>query len=113
VAVGPGCAGAGLVEGLEGAGEEENRDLAQLGVALHRLADLVAVPPRHDHVGEDDVGAELARAADRVLAVVHRDDLEVLAREGDAHDLLDGDRVVSEEQGLGHEESGPSLRRGP
>jgi hypothetical protein len=96
-------AGAVLVEGLERAGEEEDRDRAERRVALDRLAELVPVPARHHHVREDDVGLQLARLRERVLTVVHGGDAEVLVREGDAHDLLDRDRVVREKKVLGHE----------
>jgi hypothetical protein len=91
-----------LVERLERAGEEEHRDVREPRIGLHRLADLVAVPPRHDDVREDDVGPELLRLRHRVLAVVDGGDSVVLVREGDAHDLLDRDRVVREEKVLGH-----------
>jgi len=102
VPVGPGGPGAGLVEGLEGPGEEEDRDLAQLRVALDRLAQLVAVLPGHDHVGENDVGLRLPGARQRILAVVDGRDLVVLAGEGDADDLLDRDGVIREQKVLGH-----------
>jgi hypothetical protein len=102
VAVGVRRAGAVLVEGLEGAGEEEDRGGAERGVALDRLAELVPVPPRHHDVGEHDVRLELARLRERLLAVVHRGDAEVLVGEDDSHDLLDGDRVVREKKVLGH-----------
>jgi hypothetical protein len=96
VAVGTGRAGPVLVERLEGAGEEEHRDVLQRRVGLQRLAQLVAVLPRHDDVGEDDVGLDGAGLRERVLAVVHRRDLVVLGGERDAHDLLDRDGVIRE-----------------
>jgi hypothetical protein len=102
MAVCPGLPRAALVECLERAREKQDRDVAQPGIALHRLADLVPVLPRHHDVREDDVRLELARARERILAVVHRRDLEVLVREGDPDDLLDRDRVVREEEVLGH-----------
>jgi len=110
VPVGPSGPGTGLVEGLEGPGEEEDGDLAELRVTLDRLAQLVAVLLGHHHVGEDDVGLGLARPRQRVLAVVDGRDLVVLVREGDAHDLLDRDGVIREQKVLGH--GFPAVRRG-
>jgi hypothetical protein len=102
VAVGSRGASARLVEGLEGAREQQDRDVAQAGITLDRLANLVPVLPRHDDVGEDDVRLQLPRARDRVIAVADRRDPKVLVRESDPDDLLDRDRVVREEKVLGH-----------
>ena len=102
VAIGARGTGPRLVERLEGSGEQEHRHLAELRVGLQRLAELVAVHAGHDGVGEHDVGPGLPRPGERVLAVVHGGDPVVLPGEDDAHDLLDGDRVVGEQQVLGH-----------
>ena len=102
VAIGARGTGPRLVERLEGSGEQEHRHLAELRVGLQRLAELVAVHAGHDRVGEHDVGPGLPRPGERVLAVVHGGDPVVLPGEDDAHDLLDGDRVVGEQQVLGH-----------
>jgi hypothetical protein len=106
VAIGARRAGAGLVEGLEGAGEKEDGHVGELGIGLDRLAQLVAVHARHDRVGQDDVRTHLAGLAESVFPVVHHRYLVVLRREDDAHDLLDGDRVIGEEEGLGHGDLG-------
>jgi len=53
--------GARFVESLERAREKQDGDVLQRGIGLDRLANLVAVPPRHHHVGEDDVRPELPR----------------------------------------------------
>ena len=71
-------------------------------VGLHRLAHVVAALARHHDVGEHDVGPDLARTRDRVVAVVHGHDANVLVGEADPDDLLDRDAVVGEQQGLGH-----------
>jgi hypothetical protein len=97
VAVGAGGAGAPLVERLEGPGEEDDGDVLERRVPLHRLAHLVPAPPRHHDVGQDDVGLLITSLGDRVLAVVHGDDREVLGRQSDRHDLLDGDAVVGQQ----------------
>jgi hypothetical protein len=109
VAVGLGFAGAGLVERLEGAGQQQHRDVLEGRIVLDRLADLVPVPLRHDHVGQDDIGLLLAGSGERVLSIVDGDDLIVLAFEGHAHDLLDRDGIIREKKGLGH---GPSAQGG-
>jgi hypothetical protein len=102
VAIGADRAGARLVEGLERAGEEQYRDVLQRRIGLERLADLVAVLPRHHDIRDDDVRPELPGPGDGVLSVVNRGDLEVLACESDAHDLLDRDGIIREEEVLGH-----------
>jgi len=71
-------------------------------VGLDGLAYVVATAPRHHAVGEDRVGSDLAGPGDRIVAVVDRDQRDVLAREADPHDLLDRHAVVGEQQGLGH-----------
>jgi hypothetical protein len=102
VTIGADRAGARLVEGLECASEEQHRDVLQRWIGLDRLADLVAVSPRHHDVREDDIRPELPGAGDGVLSIVDRGDLEVLSRERDAHDLLDRDGIIREEEVLGH-----------
>ncbi len=94
--------GTRLIERLECAGQEQHRDVPQTRVSLDRLADLVAIPPRHHHVGEDDVRPELPGAGNGVLSIVDCGDLVVFARERDAHDLLDRDGIIREEKVLGH-----------
>ncbi len=102
VVVGPGGAGAGLVEGLEGAGQQQHGDALRGGIALERLADLVAVLARHHHVREHHIRTQLARPGDGVQPVVDRGDLEVLGREDHPDHLADGERVVGDQQILGH-----------
>ena len=48
-----------LVEGLEGAGQQQHRDVRERRVLLDEVADLVAVLLRHDDVAEHDVGRHL------------------------------------------------------
>jgi hypothetical protein len=102
VAVGSRGGRAGSVEGLERAGEQQHRCVAEFGVGLDGLADLVATQLRHHHVREDDVGADLANLRKSVLAVVHRGDGDVFVRKGDRDHLLDRDAVVSQEKLFGH-----------
>ena len=91
-----------LVEGLEGSGEQENRDVRPRRVRLDLLADLVAVLLRHDDVAENDVGPDLGEPLEREAPVAHGDHVEVLVREGQLDDLLDRDAVVREQDLLGH-----------
>ncbi len=102
VGIGAGGAGPGLVEGLEVAGQQQHRGARGARIGLERLADLVAAPAGHQHVGDDEVGPHLAGAGNGIDAVVHRGDLEIFEREHHPDDLADGERVIGDEQGLRH-----------
>jgi hypothetical protein len=91
-----------LVEGLEGAGQQQHRNALQRGIALELGAERVAVQARHADIGEDDVGLDLTGANERVVAVVDGDELDVLVGERDPDDLLDRHTVVGQKQGLRH-----------
>jgi hypothetical protein len=56
-------AGARLVEGLEVSGEKQHRRGGGGRIRLQRLADLVAAPAGHQHVGDDQVRAHLSARA--------------------------------------------------
>ena len=75
---------------------------ASRGVALDERGDFVAVPFRHPDVGEDDVGTIALHAIDRVLAVSHGDDLDVLVRERQLDDALDRDAVIRQQELVRH-----------
>ena len=91
-----------LVERLEGAGEEQDRDVGQRRRLLDEVADLVAVLLRHDDVAEDEVRTHVLDLLDRQAPVPHRHDLEVLVRERQLDDFLDGDAVVRKQDLLAH-----------
>jgi hypothetical protein len=102
VVIRSGGAGAVLVEGLEGAGQQHHGDVLRVRIALQRLADLVPALARHHHIGEHHIRAQLAAAGDRIQPVVHRSHLEVLGREDHPDDLADGERVIGDQQVLRH-----------
>ena len=47
-------------------------------------------------------GGVLSRTGNRLIAVADGDDADVLVREGQLDDALDGDAVVGEKEGMGH-----------
>jgi hypothetical protein len=94
VAIGRHRARPAFIEGFKRASQQQDRDVLEPRVSLDGIAHLVPVLPGHHHVGEDDVGLELARLGDRVLAVVDGGDFEVFVGEGYGHHLLYGDAVV-------------------
>jgi hypothetical protein len=115
VIIGTGGTGAVLVEGLEGARKQQHGDVLRGRIALDGLAHLVAALARHHHIGKHHIWAQLAGARDGVQPVVHRGHLEVLGREDHPNDLADGERVVGDQQILGHRcrasgESTPRIR---
>jgi hypothetical protein len=91
-----------LVHRFERAGQQQHRDLAELGVLLHELGHLEAVPLGHADVRQDDVGMVRADAFDCLLAVANRDDLDVLVRKGQLDDPLDRDAVVGKQELVRH-----------
>ncbi len=109
-AVAAGGAGAALVERFEGAGQQQHRDLRQLGIVLDEGGDLVAVALRHADVGQDDVGALGADPLDGLAAVADHDDLDVLVGKGELDDTLDRDAVVGQQKLVGHRTAMPAQR---
>ena len=95
------------IEGFEGAGQKDDRDVPVIGMRLDEFADLVAVLLRHDDVGEDDVGAHFGQFLDRPGTIVDGCDLVVAVGKGQLDDFLDGDTVVSEKYLFRH---GSALR---
>ena len=87
---------------LERAVQKQDRDIAQFGNAPEGLADLVAIELRHDHVAQDDVGQEGSGLLDGKAPVSCGDHFELVRREGQFDDLLNGDAVVGEEQFFSH-----------
>ena len=67
-------------------------------VRADAFAEVISAQIRHAHVGEDEIGQQLAGAGQRVVAVVDGRERHVLAREGHAYGFLNGDGVVGEEQ---------------
>ena len=64
--------------------------------------DLVAAPPGRPDIGKDDVGPLGRQPLDRLLPVVDGDDLDVLGREHQLDDALDGGAAVGEQELVAH-----------
>jgi len=60
-------------------GHHDDRDVRGLGIGLQELADLEAVEARHHDVEQDEIGRLAPRQVDRLVAVIRRDDVVVLA----------------------------------
>jgi hypothetical protein len=95
-----GCAR--LVHRLECPRQQQHRNVRQVGMRLHEGRDFVAAPLRHADVGQDDVGPLGLDARDRLLAVADCHDLDILARERQLDDALDGHAVVGQQKLLSH-----------
>ena len=97
-AVAPDGARPGLVDGLEGAGQQQHGNVRQLGIALDERRHLVAVAFRHADVGQHDVRTIRLDALDRLLPVADGHDLDVLVGERQLDHSLNGDAVVGQQQ---------------
>ena len=93
---------AGFVEGLEGAGQQKHGNLGERRVLLDRFADLVAALAGHHDIREHDIRSDFARLHHGIVAVVRRYDLNVFVGERKPDQLLDHNRIVSQEKRLGH-----------
>jgi len=89
---------------------QDDRRRREARVVLHEVADLVAIPVRHDDVADDHVGHVALEAFERLAAGRRTDDLDLPARECPLHDLADADAVV-DHQDPGHVLTSP--RRSP
>jgi hypothetical protein len=92
--VGLNPAGFSLVEGLESANEENDRDVAIMGVLLYVLAEFIPVLAGHENIGEHKIRVYLTQSPLRHLAVTHRDDLYPLIGKGEVNNLLNSNAVV-------------------
>ena len=101
-AVAPDFGGAHLIDRLEGTGQEHHRNVRQPRRLLDVLRHLVAVAARHPDIRKHDVGRRRLESLDRQVAVADGDDLDVLVREGQLDDALNGDAVVGQEQRVRH-----------
>ena len=86
-----------LVDGLKRTGEQHDRDVRQPRRLLDVLGHLVAVSSRHADVGQHDVRRRLVHDGDRLLAIAHRDDLDVLVGKRQLDHAPDRHAVVGEE----------------
>ena len=93
---------AGFVDRLERPGQEDHRNVRGRRIALDERGDLVTVPFRHAHVGEDDIGTIPFHGIDRGLSVSHGDDLDVFVRERQLDDALDRDAVIRQQELVRH-----------
>ena len=101
-AVAPHLFGTRLIDRLEGAGQQQHRDVLEIGPALHERRHVVAALFGHADVGEHDVGKLGGDTCDGLLAVVDGNHLDVLARKRQLDDALDGHAVVGQQELLHH-----------
>ena len=91
-----------VIDRLERARQQDDGNVGEPGGFFDVLRDLVAVLAGHADVGQHDVRRRGVEARDRLVAVADRDDLDVLVRERQLDDALNGDAVVGEEERMGH-----------
>ena len=75
---------------------------------LDELADLVAVPARHEDVGEDEIEGVLAQLPKGKFTVADGDDIDSFIGERQVDDLLNRDAVIGQQDLVRH--SGPPRR---
>jgi hypothetical protein len=101
-AVCPGGGRLGFVEGLEGAGQQQDRHALKRGIFLDRPAQFVAVFAGHEDVCQNQVRTAVTRCGQGGIAVVDDDQIVVLIGKGDGNHLLNGDAVVGQQQFFAH-----------
>jgi hypothetical protein len=69
---------------------------------LHERRDVVPAPLGHPDVGEDDVRPVDRNPRDRLIAVTHGDDVDVLPRKCQLDDALDGEAAVGQQELVSH-----------
>jgi len=104
-AIAPGRRSLRLIDRLERAGEEHDRNVREAGRLFDVPGYFVPVPARHADVGQHDVGRRLVEDGDRFVAIAHGHDVDVLIGKGQLDHALDRDAVVGEEQGTRHRRS--------
>src|SRR6266478_1137562 len=86
--------------------------MRQRRIVLHVLADFVAVPHRHEHVRQDQIGTYIGNFAYRGLAVSNSDHVYALILQGQTDHLLDV-AVVVRNQNPGHRTSSEETATAP
>ena len=87
--------------------QEDDRQLARGLVTAQLAGDLPAVEVRHHHVEQDEVGQQLSRQLERLLAVARLDRVHPLEAQVDAAEQPDRGLVVDDQ----HERTLPRLGR--
>src|SRR5579884_2322935 len=106
-AVGPGGAAVLDVVGARERGEEDDRDVPRLGVALDAAAGLQAVDARHHHVEDDEVGTLRLQALQPLLAVGGGVDVVALDAQVHRDDVEEAGVIVDDEDAAAHKAPGP------
>ena len=84
--------------------------MSQCRIFFHKLANFVAIPYRHKHIGEHQIRLHIGNFAHRGLAVAHGHNLDALVFQRQTHHLLNV-AVVVRHQDLGHRTSSGSISR--
>ena len=101
--------GAGLIDRLECARQQDHGNVGELRAALHVRGDFVAVALGHVDVGQDDV-RRIGIERDRSPAARRRPrHVDVLVGKRQLDDALDRDAVVGEEKLMRHPRSNQSM----
>ena len=76
--------------------------MGQPGLVLDVTGDFITALPGHPDVSQNDVGRLLLDTGDRLIAVADGHDPDVLIRERQLDDALDGDAIVGEKKSVRH-----------
>ena len=87
-----------FVDRLERAGQQQDRNVLQLGRLLDEHGDFIAITFRHSDIRQDDVGRILLHPVDRLLPIADGNDLDVFLGKRQFDDALDRDAIVCEQQ---------------
>ena len=97
-----------LVRGERFRGEHDDARVRGLRILPEALCHLEAVEPRHHHVEEHEVGTDLRRSLERLLAVASDGDLVARRAEVHLHEPRDVRIVVDDEDRLRHQSAPPA-----
>ena len=81
-------------------------------VALHILANFVAISHRHEHVGQNQIRFDVGNFANGGFAIAHRNDVNTLIFQGKPDHLLNV-AVVVRDKNLRHRRSSGNLDPAP
>jgi len=88
------CVGAGLIDRLECAGQQDHGNVGELRPAFYVCGNFIAIALRHVDIREHDVEPFGIEAIDRELPVAHRGHVDVFIGECQLDDALNRDAVI-------------------
>ena len=99
-----------LVQRIERAHQQNHRYVCEQRVVLHELTNFIAIPYRHEHIGQNQVRLHIRQPAHRHFTIPDGDNFHSMFRQRQRHHFLDIAVVVGD-QNFRHEES-PQLAPG-